>query len=61
VSAFAHEIDDGPMAFPLLNIFQFQMNEFGSAKAASQKHSKERAVSLSAKSLDRWRWKASRV
>jgi hypothetical protein len=43
------------VAFPLLNVFQLQMNEFGSAKTASQEHPENCAVSLSAESLDRWR------
>jgi hypothetical protein len=55
VPAFANQIDDGPVAFPLLNIFQLQVNEFGSAKAASQEHSEDGAISFSAKSLGRWR------
>jgi hypothetical protein len=55
MSALANQIDDGPVAFPLLNIFQFQMNEFGSAKAAPQEHSEDGAISFSAKGLDRRR------
>jgi len=42
------------VALPLLDIFQLQVNEFGSAKAASQEHSEDGAISFSAKGLDRW-------
>jgi hypothetical protein len=44
-----------PVTFPLLNIFQLQVNQLGSAKAASQQHSEDGAISLAAKRLDRRR------
>jgi hypothetical protein len=55
MSALANQIGDGQVAFPLLNIFQLQVNEFGSAKAAAQEHSEDGAISFSAKRLDRRR------
>ena len=55
MSSLADQIDDGPVAFPLLNIFDLQVYQFGTAKAAAQKHSQDGAISFSAKGLDRWR------
>jgi hypothetical protein len=31
----SNQIGDSPVTFPVLNIFQLKVNEFGSAKAAS--------------------------
>jgi hypothetical protein len=48
VSTLTDEIDEGPVALPLLHVAQFQMNELGPSKAASQEHSENGAVGATA-------------
>jgi hypothetical protein len=42
------KIDDGPVVFPSLEVFDGEMNQFGSTQSAAQKDAENGAVPLAA-------------
>jgi hypothetical protein len=62
MASFAHEIHDGPVILPLLEMVNGEMHEFRSPQPASDKHAEYGAVSLAAQSgSEQYHWTKFRI
>jgi len=55
MASFPHQVHDGPMIFPALNVVQSQIDQLSSTKTATEKHCQHGAIPFAFNAVHVWK------